>query len=71
MSPQVRRHCYGMSRGFLCFGVKNVLKFKLNAFFTYTEYSYNIKKRKSNGFLKGRANRSQLLAIFPRNKGKT
>ena len=28
-----------LSRGFLCFGVKNVLKFKLNAFFTYTECS--------------------------------
>ena len=27
-----------LSQGFLLFGVKNVLKFELNAFLTYTEY---------------------------------
>ena len=49
--------------GFFTFWGESVLNFKLNAFFfTFTEYSQNDKRKKSNNFLKERTNHSQLLA---------
>ena len=58
-----------LSRRFVCFGMKNVLKFNLNAFSCVQNTPRT--SRESNDFLKGRTNHSQFLAIFSRNEGKT
>jgi len=50
---------------------ENALKFKLNAFSRTQKYSVEVKRRKSNDFLKGRTNHCQFLAIFSINKGKS
>jgi len=51
------------SRGFLRFGVENVLKFQLNTFWNTPKTS---KGKKSNDFLKGRTKHYPFLASFPK-----
>ena len=50
-----------LSRGFLHFGWK-CAKDEMKCFFTYTEYTQKVKRRKSIDFLKERTNHSQLRA---------